>query len=148
MYFGRKANETRSWPTAYRGDLVICSSQHRPTFTEFSGGDESQRGLYDQAMRTVPFGKALCIVELYACVPSDYFNGPKPVYVITELERSLGDYSPGRCILMTRNLRRLAYPIPVRGMQRIFNLTTKEEAAVLANIPAAEITPVFKSPTP
>jgi hypothetical protein len=45
---GRKTVETRTWPTAYRGDLVICSSK---------------KPLIYRA------GVALCVVELYAVVP-------------------------------------------------------------------------------
>jgi hypothetical protein len=41
---GKKTIETRTWPTKYRGDLIICSSQNP---------------------KIEPYGKALCIVELY-----------------------------------------------------------------------------------
>lgn len=45
---GEKTVETRKWSTKYRGDLLICSSQNP---------------------KIEPYGKALCIVELYKIVP-------------------------------------------------------------------------------
>ena len=47
---GSKTIETRTWPTKYRGDLLIVSSA-RPV------------------MEGLPAGKALCIVELADCRP-------------------------------------------------------------------------------
>lgn len=41
---GKKTIETRKWTTKYRGDLLICSSRNP---------------------KIEPYGKALCIVELY-----------------------------------------------------------------------------------
>jgi len=45
---GKKTIETRKWATAYRGDLVICSSKNP---------------------KIEPAGYALCIVELYHIEP-------------------------------------------------------------------------------
>ncbi len=45
---GKKTIETRTWPTIYRGDLLICSSKRPPVH---------------------PAGCALCVVELYDVVP-------------------------------------------------------------------------------
>src|SRR3989344_2753763 len=45
---GKKTIETRKWNTKYRGDIVICSSQ---------------------LPKVEPFGKALCIVEVYHTEP-------------------------------------------------------------------------------
>lgn len=47
---GKKTIETRKWSTKYRGDLVICSSQNP---------------------KIEPYGKALCIVELYDVKPME-----------------------------------------------------------------------------
>jgi hypothetical protein len=82
----------------------------------------------------MPYGAALCVVELYDCVATGIFNdgnnaNPMP---LTEAERDLGDYTPGRFAWLTRNLRVLSKPVPVRGRQGIWNLEPAEAAAVAA----------------
>ena len=113
MAIGAKVNETRSWPTSYRGDLLICSAKRKPSPEEVGDGD-----LYRQAM-AMPYGYALCVVELYECRPT---------------EASLGDYTPGRFTWCTRNLRRLRQPLPMRGRQGLWALTPEEEAQVRGTI--------------
>jgi hypothetical protein len=34
MAIGAKLNETRSWPAAYRGDLVICATKFVPPMSD------------------------------------------------------------------------------------------------------------------
>lgn len=122
MAHGAKRNETRSWPTAYRGDLVICASQRKPSREEC--GDEET---YQHAMKQ-PYGAAVCVVELYDCVQTQNFikNAYKallPLRPLTQQEFEMGDYTPGRFAWLTRNLRRLHTPVPVIGRQGFWNLT-------------------------
>jgi hypothetical protein len=124
MASGVKRNETRSWPTAYRGDLVVCSSKRRPSPEEV-GEDET----YEAAM-ALPYGYALCVVELYDCMPTDLFHGATPLR-ISRSEADLGDYTPGRFAWLTRRLRRLREPVPVVGRQGIFALTELESGEVV-----------------
>lgn len=121
MAHGAKRNETRSWSTAYRGDLVICSAQRKASREEC--GDEAP---YQHAMKQ-PYGAAVCVVELYDCVKTQNIitNTDKvllPLRTITEQEWEMGDYTPGRFAWLTRNLRRLATPVPVIGRQGFWNL--------------------------
>jgi hypothetical protein len=88
---GKKTIETRTWPTKYRGDLVICSSQNP---------------------KIAPFGKALCIVELYDV---------RPMETKDEKKACIKVYPKARAWLL-RNLRPIDPPIPVKGSLGIFNL--------------------------
>jgi len=93
---GKKTIETRKWSTKYRGDLVICSSQNP---------------------KIEPYGKALCIVELYEVRPmkkKDEKNACIKVY-------------PKAQAWFLRNLRPISPPIPVKGSLSIFNLGLKNK---------------------
>ena len=143
MAAGVKHNETRSWQTSHLGDLVVCSAKkrlgylpvelHGTVFEAFRYGEDDRTPL--ELMEELPYGAALCVVELF-----DYkWTGQlDPVFCpswLTEKERSLGDYSPGRWAWATRNCRRLRNPVPVKGRQGLFNLTPEEEKAVRAALP-------------
>ena len=88
---GKKTIETRKWSTKYRGDLVICSSQNP---------------------KIEPYGKALCIVELYDV---------RPMTKSDEKKACIKLY-PGAHAWLLRNLRPCNPPIPTKGRLRIFNL--------------------------
>jgi len=145
MAIGAKVNETRGWPCAYDGDIAICSTKeywrndvpeyafkalkilwhHRDDFTGHNG---NIKDLYD----SLPFGKVVCVVEKYGCVSTDDDNGDDRSLTVEEV--GLGDYSPGRFYYPTRNLRRLKEPVPIKGMQGLFNLPPEVEALVLKNL--------------
>lgn len=88
---GKKTIETRKWSTRYRGDLVICSSQNP---------------------KIEPYGKALCIIELYDI---------KPMAKEYEKKACIKTY-PRAYAWFLRNLRPISPPIRVKGSLGIFNL--------------------------
>jgi hypothetical protein len=110
-----KHNETRGWPTAYRGDLAICSAK-RPL------GDDERAVARENGipMGALKFGFVLCVVELFECVKAEAFLSGK--IELSDQEKNLGDYTYGRWIWRTRNLRRLKAPVPVIGHQGFFLL--------------------------
>ena len=114
MARGDKRNETRSWAISHRGDLLICSAKRRPT------RDETGSENFDAAM-ALPYGFALCVVEVFDCRGVEWVAG-RPEF--TQLERELGDYTPGigRYAWLTRNLRTFTRPFPVRGAQGLFGV--------------------------
>ena len=88
---GKKTIETRKWSTNYRGDLVICSSQNP---------------------KIEPYGKALCIVELYDVKPIEKKNEKKAFIKLY----------PKAHAWFLRNLRPINPPVPIKGSLGIFNL--------------------------
>lgn len=127
MAEGIKKNETRSWFTPYRGDLVICSAKRKPTNEEV--GDAA---LHIHAM-TMPYGFALCVVELYGIVPTSNFHREQPTE-LSEAEADLGDYTPGRFAWLTRHLRTLRNPVPIVGRQSLWDLPPESEALIMAQL--------------
>lgn len=126
MALGVKQNETRSWLTDYRGDLLICAAAKPVDDWGNELWHEYVKGLSDP--QPLAPGCALAIVEVFDCVQSEYFaapgvapaDGQRP---LTILEAGLGDYTAGRWVWLTRNPRRLAWPPPsVKGRQRFFNV--------------------------
>lgn len=91
---GEKTIETRKWSTNYRGDLVICSSQNP---------------------KIEPYGKALCIVELYNI---------KPMETKHEKKACIKVYPKAKAWFL-RNLRPINPPVPVKGSLGIFRLNLK-----------------------
>lgn len=128
MGSGVKKNETRSWPTSYRGELVICSAKRKPSREEVGDGET-----YDVAMR-MPYGCAICVVEIYDCRGVEWVSS-QPNF--TESERDLGDYTPGigRYAWMTRNCRTLTTPLPIIGRQGLWILTPEIVANIKALLP-------------
>jgi len=129
MADGKKLIETRGWETSYRGELVICSAKRKPSLAEC--GDQAT---YDAALK-LPFGFALCVVDLYDIVPTrNFINGAHrallPLRVLTPQEAELGDYTPGRFGWMTRRLFKFQKPVPVVGRQSLFDLSPDEERLV------------------
>ena len=123
MAAGLKQNETRSWPTHYRGPLAICAAKRRLTFYEVS----LARTYLDVEAMPLRYGCVLCIVDLYDCVPTSEFQmnpqaGPPAKRSLSQAEWDLGDYTPGRFAWLTRNCRRLETPVAVVGRQGLFNV--------------------------
>jgi hypothetical protein len=128
MSLGMKRNETRSWPTNYRGDIAICAAK-RP-IDAFSWKLVELLGV-DVATWQPPYGCVLCVVELVECVETVQLIGQPRENSFREMQEELwGNYSPGRWFWITRNLRRLARPVPVVGRQGLFNLPPAVEAQV------------------
>lgn len=123
MARGVKTIETRSWFTSYRGDLVICSALKKPgreLWAEMGGM------AYEDAL-ALPYGCALCVVRL-----EDVLRTADLIGAVSEVEQEFGDFTPGRYAWLTRDLRRLKRPVPIRGRQGLW----KPEGAALDAIKA------------
>jgi hypothetical protein len=132
MALGEKQIETRSWETSYRGDLLITATARSPVPRE----QWPYHAKLNAAIRgdvILPAGCALCVVELYSCVPAQYIDGPTFGWASWPTdERRFGDYTPGRFAWLTRNLRALKTPIPCRGNRMLWLI----EPDLLAQIEA------------
>ena len=95
---GEKTIETRKWPTSYRGDLLIVSTQR----------------VY-QPNPDLPLGKALCVVMLYDCVPSTFDHAEAACCRIYD----------GAWSWLLEDIRPIE-PFPVRGRQRIYEVELPE----------------------
>jgi hypothetical protein len=130
MASGAKQIETRSWPTWYRGELVICAAKRKPTLAECGDADTLK------AAMSLPYGAALCVVWLYDCRGVEWVTQNMK---LSEAERDLGDYTPGigRYGWLTRNCRKLRKPVPIIGRQGLWKLDLETTMLIGANLPNA-----------
>lgn len=134
---GIKHFETRSWATKHRGNLVICASKHRLTEREQTAScfDVVRFCIQHPDVEpypTLPFGMALCIVDLTGCYSTRSYPWEIAVARWTPEERvrelRLGDHRPGRFAWRLENVRRFKEPWPVRGRQGLFEIPDEEIA--------------------
>lgn len=128
MALGYKGNETRSWPTSYRGPLAIHAAKTKKAIKD---ADEilQDAGLFqlDQTTKGAtkwPLGEIIAVVDLVDCkLTQDVLGG------LSQCERAMGDYSPYRFAWVTKNLRRVK-PFPLKGSQGLKPLPPEVEKAL------------------
>lgn len=127
MALGFKQNETRSWPTSYRGELLICASKKKSPIPSDAQIWMEQSGLQ------LCHGFAVCVVQLDSVERTELYNAQEhPGSPASEMD--LGDYSPGRFVWRTSNVHRLKRLVPMKGQQGLFTLTLMEEQAIRAQL--------------
>jgi activating signal cointegrator 1 len=116
MALGIKTIETRGRRFNYRGDLCIHSAMRTIPWEEYPQPAKALGYPPDKAFWHG--GAILCVVEVYDCISTEIINrAVEEGAHLTEAERLLGDYSPRRFGILTRNLRVLNHPVPCRGHQ-------------------------------
>lgn len=131
---GAKRIETRSWPTAYRGPLLIHASKTQAPAAIFHevcqfAGMRSNSG----ESCCLPLGAIIAVAELVDCRQISQYNSPSytgPLLIRggcmalkpDARELALGDYNPGRYGWVLANVRALPTPIPYRGRQGLFDV--------------------------
>lgn len=117
---GFKRIETRSWYTPHRGWLAIHQTKSwdrevAEDCQELPHFRETLVACGFTTLRQLPLGSVLAVARLVDCVPT---TSPR-LADIGELERLLGDYSPGRFGWMFDEIIKLPEPISAKGMQGI-----------------------------
>jgi hypothetical protein len=119
-----KTIETRSWYTAYRGELVIHAAKgfpgdaqalcERPHFTE------ALRGL---TAKELPLSRGLCVVKVRACIKTNEMYKVRAIlgHQPTLNEMRFGNYEPGRFAWVLQYVRPIEDGESVRGFQRLWN---------------------------
>ncbi len=127
VVFGVKKFETRSWATEYRGPLAIHAAKltFDRVFNMF--GDVRSAVAFEQLcfelldtdnLRDLPKGCIIGTVELIDCERI----GISAHRLYTQMERHLGDFTPGRYAWRVGNAQRLPQPVPCRGAQGLWNV--------------------------
>lgn len=128
---GAKRIETRSWPTSYRGPLVIHASKGLPGWVADTVRGDPQfaavlGNLFDERGKVLvdlPRGHviAACLLVSVKFIREGEdgweWTGPSgrhESYQITEQERAFGDYTPGRYAWLLGNIRPMV-PVPAKG---------------------------------
>lgn len=112
---GLKVYETRHWSTDYRGALAIHAAKRRVSIVgwEQTAADWAAR-LSVKSLADLPYGAFVGINDLTDVVRTEDLAD------LTELERSFGDFRPGRFAWRTANPRQLQPPIAERGYQGLW----------------------------
>lgn len=133
-----KKNETRSWPTKYRGPLLIhASKSNRPWHMDlawrepfFSALKPIHADIHGYTGMTYYPGCIIAIGNLINCVQIT----EQMAYEMEKedpKEFAFGDYAPGRFAWILSNVYKLKTPIQVKGMQRLWNFDeTLHEIAI------------------
>ena len=113
-----KHYETRPRRTNIRGRVAVhAGSASLKRATKNLSTDEFWRLLWAVNGETVlPLGAVVGTVEIVDCVPVEEIAD-----TLTERERALGDFSPGRFAWVLRNPVMFEKPIPARGQQGWWN---------------------------
>lgn len=109
----RKAIETRTWSTQYRGDLLICSSK-KPT-NDISVRKDFQTRFGAWAMMQLRCGVALCIAELVDCRPM----------VPEDVPAAMCDFNEGAYSWVLAEIRKIE-PFEVKGKLGLFKVDYEE----------------------
>jgi hypothetical protein len=141
LVHGAKCVETRSWPISHRGPLLIHAAKKwtgelasickrepfRSVLESLALGADVDCGL--------PLGVIVGRVDVVECYPTEVVAGddlnaiPTPyvqgeMLFISEREHAFGDYSPGRFAFLCKNPVAFPNPIPYRGAQGLFDVST------------------------
>ena len=106
---GEKPIENRTWPTRYRGPLLIHAGKSREWM------DDDDYSLYPN----LAFGALVGAANLVACLslqyPSDPYNWPEQWKHLADHEHANGPF----CFVL-ENIRRFEVPIKCRGAQGLW----------------------------
>ena len=116
---GRKRYETRSWYCGHKGLLAIHAAK-RPMVRGFDLPDLGYEA---------PLGAILGVAVMYACISTDDWLGMNET--LTEQERAVGDFGPGRYAWWFIEVFKLDEPIPYSGAQGIWTVKDPAVRAVL-----------------
>jgi hypothetical protein len=128
-----KKYETRSWATQYRGVIAIHAAAKRPSSIWEAIGcivDKVRAALGIIDPDDLPRGCIIATAELVGCwkMHRNSIDGSR--FIIDEAGRAItiyppelefGDWTTGRYAWELANVKMLPEPIPVKGMQRLWN---------------------------
>lgn len=111
-----KAIETRSWASAYRGQLLIHAAKAFPEGPRYFANEMILQGAIP---RTLPLGVIIGIVQMVDCLPTEQLVAEA---LISATEMEWGDYSPGRFGFVFKDATAFEQSLPCRGALGIWNV--------------------------
>ena len=107
---GMKGYETRPRRTNIRGRVAVHAGKRKLELASMSVIVIPRNGV------TFHYGAVLGTVEIVDCLPVE-----EVIHTLTERERALGDYSPGRFVWVLKNPVMFTAPVPASGKQGWWN---------------------------
>lgn len=126
VVLGAKLNETRSWKTDYRGEILIHAGKKNFTHKLILDSTKmrdflSQAGIIWGDQKKLPTGAIIGKAVLSDCVLIDQTFVDK----LSPQEFCFGDYTLGRYAWVMRNAVLFDKPIPAKGMLGLWNWEEK-----------------------
>lgn len=123
-----KRVENRTWPTSYRGPLLIHAGKSREWLELNDSGDRDE--LYDLALADMQFGFIIGIADLRDCVEKFVLEGNAPRRFQESSRRrwpwlEMHEHAEGPWCWVLQEVRRFETPIPYKGAQGLFNVPRK-----------------------
>ncbi len=109
IVLGEKRIENRTWPTKYRGPILVHAGQSRKWLDA-----------YDPLPEFMPFGAILGVARLAVCIPLTRIRQPAPLGRLEWVRTH--EHTEGPWCWVLENVTRLADPIPYTGRQGLFNI--------------------------
>ena len=127
---GIKQNETRSWQTHYRGELLIHAAKQPPLRGIQTVPDAAWKkallslGLNeeDDPVESFPIGVIVGKVKIVDCRQID----DALIKRLSAEELAYGDFTPGRYAWVMEEPEILKQPIPAKGKQGLWNWISSE----------------------
>jgi len=125
---GEKRVETRIWSTKHRGPMAIHAAQKLPPrwlgasrhaeafINELADVLNCRLDRVDTEIRKLPYGKVLCIVNLYEVQETSALRE-----ILCQRELIFGNYEDGRYAWSMQVLERFEVPIPAKGNRMLWN---------------------------
>lgn len=118
-----KRVENRTWPTSYRGPLLIHAGKSREWLaTADTRCPEVPLGI---PLADLVFGKIVAVCSLIDCVAKERsgINGFTPAVLERHPWLAMHKHAHGPYCFILANVRPLENPVPYRGQQGLFNVT-------------------------
>ncbi len=120
VVLGVKRLETRRWRTEHRGPLVIHAARTFPPAGQQLCRQEPFRSLLAEAgfarEDDLPRGALLGIVQVRDCLRTEEMD----LDALSDTDRAVGDFSPGRWAWLLEQPERFVRPIPCPGKLGLF----------------------------
>src|SRR5690625_4797093 len=125
---GAKKIETRSWPTNYRGTLLIHAGKSKQDLSVAQAFSQWAGPMWEPFTRPndLPFGAVVAMADLVDCVDMT----PERIERVSPVESRFGHYEPGHYMWHLDNVRKLDKPIPATGRLGLWRPDTELLAAV------------------
>ena len=137
---GENTIETRSWSTRYRGPLAIHAAKGFPADARSLCDEEPYRSVLARggfaSPDELPLGAVIAVARLVDVMAFTRTSlretrvraarGDLPAH-----EADFGDFSPGRFGFVLADVRRLATPVPARGMLGLWEVPASLERTLM-----------------
>lgn len=136
----RKRVENRTWPTNYRGPLLIHAGKNRKWLELNDAKDRDEE--YDLPLADMTFGAIVGIADLRDCVElrKDRYNGRRLPFPENVQRRwpwlALHEHTEGPWCWVLQEVRRFEKPIPYKGAQGLFDVPREVVEAETIAIPS------------